>query len=147
MDANTCRRLNIRYLADHKYSRNFVAEKLGYIGTNYINQLCGGFGSFGSRTARKIETVIGLPKGWMDAPHPDLYSIRDLAEGLDIAEEEITGAQETPGVGESKGKYSITPDTSPEEEELLQTLRAASPEEREYLMQIFRIAAQRGKTE
>lgn len=146
MDANTCRRLNIRYLADHKYSRNFVADKLGYIGTNYINQLCGGFGSFGSRTARKIETVIGLPKGWMDSPHTDLYSIRDLAEGLDITEEEIIAAQDAPGVAETKKRYGITRPTT-EEQEVLQTLRQASPEEREYLMQIFRLAAQRGKTE
>ena len=77
MDANQKRRVNIRYLTDTRLSRKALAEKLGYDGPNYINQLCGRLGSFGSGTARKVEKVLGLEHGWMDELHLDIYSVDD----------------------------------------------------------------------
>ena len=109
MDANTCRRINIRYLADHRYSRTRLAEDLGYSGTNYINQLCGGFGSFGSNAARKIEKHLNLPKGWMDQPHPDLYDIQELSKGLDISEEDVAALPQVIEGREERSAYDYPP--------------------------------------
>lgn len=67
MTVTEIRVANINYLAE-KYSRNHLASKTDY-SNNYINQLCGGFGSFGGRTARKIEVSLGLVEGWMDVEH------------------------------------------------------------------------------
>lgn len=65
---NEIRKANIRFWAD-KIGRQTLADKLGYKDTIYINQLCGGHGSFGGRTARKIEQALDLPVGWFDQPH------------------------------------------------------------------------------
>lgn len=65
---NEIRKANIRFWAD-KIGRQTLADKLGYKDTIYINQLCGGHGSFGGRTARKIEQALELPVGWFDQPH------------------------------------------------------------------------------
>ena len=73
MDVKQIRRLNIKYLADVKHTRSGLATKLRYDDTNYINQLCGNFGSFGNATARKIEKALKLAHGWMDNLHPELY--------------------------------------------------------------------------
>jgi len=80
MDVNDKRRLNIKYLADIKYGRIALAEMLGYQDANYLNQLCGGFGNFGTRTARKIESCLSLPHGWMDNSHPELYEPGDQSK-------------------------------------------------------------------
>jgi hypothetical protein len=68
VDIEEIRRKNINYWAD-KLGRNILAEKIGYKDTVYINQLCAGHGSFGSRTARKIEKALELDKGWFDVLH------------------------------------------------------------------------------
>jgi SOS-response transcriptional repressor LexA len=68
MNANEIRRLNINYWAD-KLGRDVLAKKAGYADTVYINQLCGGHGSFGPRTARKLEAALGLDNGWFDRLH------------------------------------------------------------------------------
>lgn len=73
MDVTETRRLNARYLADKKYSRQFLAQKLGYSDTNYINQILSGHSSMGGRTARKFEANLDLSNGWMDRPHPELW--------------------------------------------------------------------------
>ena len=54
-----------------KYGRGDLAKKLGYKDAIYVNQLCGGHGSFGTNTARKIETKLRLEHGWMDNLHDD----------------------------------------------------------------------------
>ena len=82
MDVTKKRRINIRHLADITHGRKVLAEKLGYDDTNYVNQLCGGFGNFGNRTARKIEQRLALSHGWMDDLHPDLYNL-DTVDELD----------------------------------------------------------------
>jgi SOS-response transcriptional repressor LexA len=68
MDIENIRRQNINFWAD-KLGRGILASKLGYSDTIYINQLCAGHGSFGSRTARKIEAALDLKHGWMDQIH------------------------------------------------------------------------------
>lgn len=68
MTIEEIRRANINYWAD-KLGRNLLAKKCGYPDTVYINQLCGGHGSFGSRTARKIEKQLGLRVGEFDVLH------------------------------------------------------------------------------
>ena len=73
MEAAEIRMINFQYLCDTKYSRAYVAEKMGYPDTNYVNQLCGSFGSFGTPTARKAEKAFDLTPGWMDNLHPSLY--------------------------------------------------------------------------
>lgn len=66
MDITQIRRANLQLLADHAESRLELAAKIGYADTNYLNQLLSGHGSFGGRTARKIEQALGLKDGWMD---------------------------------------------------------------------------------
>ena len=68
MTIEEIRQKNILYWAE-KLGRGTLADKIGYKDTIYINQLCGGHGSFGSRTARKIEKRLGLPQGWFDQEH------------------------------------------------------------------------------
>jgi hypothetical protein len=70
VDIEEIRRKNINHWAD-KLGRNILAEKIGYKDTVYINQLCAGHGSFGSRTARKIEKALELEKGWFDVLHDE----------------------------------------------------------------------------
>lgn len=73
MDIKLIRIANINFLAN-KHGRERLAEcdERGKWTTNYINQLCGGFGSFGTGTARRIEKGLGLSFGWMDMPHSDI---------------------------------------------------------------------------
>ncbi|MES2182354.1 MAG: hypothetical protein V4493_09680 [Pseudomonadota bacterium] len=71
MDIRLIRIANIQHLAE-KYSRERIAECDEKWTTNYVNQLYGGFGSFGAATARKIEKGLHLTHGWMDLLHPDV---------------------------------------------------------------------------
>lgn len=114
MDVETTRRLNINYLAN-KHGRGALAELLGYDGTNYLNQLCGFFGSFGSRVARKIEIKLGLPRGWMDNTHPDLYDPDELTKTAGISRK----IRDTSG-----STYKFEPDTT----KILQAIESLSPE-------------------
>lgn len=67
MTVNEIRRAHINFWAD-KLGRDVLAAKVGYPDTIYINQLCGGHGSFGGKTARKIEKALGLKEGAFDHP-------------------------------------------------------------------------------
>ncbi|WP_346839804.1 S24 family peptidase [Microbulbifer sp. SAOS-129_SWC] len=92
MDIKDIRRANINLLAD-MYGRTDISEKLGYPDNNYINQLCSGHGSFGSRTARKIEEALQLPRGWMDYPQTN------RAPGIgEKATEYNSGASQNPRI-------------------------------------------------
>lgn len=85
MDTKHIRLANINYLAD-KHGRDRIAEcdSRKKWSANYINQLCGGFGSFGSATARRIERGLNLPFGWMDLPHPEVsYQDQSIALSSD----------------------------------------------------------------
>lgn len=68
MNIKDIRMKNINAICDH-YGRDIVAKKMGYPDTVYINQLCRGLVSFGSRTARKLEASMSLRHGWMDVEH------------------------------------------------------------------------------
>lgn len=68
MTSEEIRRFNVNYWADKK-GRGTLAKMMGYADTAYLNQLCGGHGSFGGRTARKLEKVLGLSEGDFDVIH------------------------------------------------------------------------------
>lgn len=72
LEVREIRRLNAQYLAE-KVGRRVLADKLGYSDTNYVNQIVKGHANIGPGTSRKIENVLDLPEGWLDAPHPDLW--------------------------------------------------------------------------
>lgn len=90
MDISDIRRANILALAE-KHSRSVLAKKLGYSDTIYINQLCGGHGSFGGRTARKIEKSLNLADGWMDQLHSNdsKLSVREDSQGYNPGHNKI----------------------------------------------------------
>lgn len=67
-------RVNNLLLLAEKHGRSLIAERLGYEDTNYINQLCRGHGSFGDKTASKIEHAFNLETGWMDVKRDVLAS-------------------------------------------------------------------------
>lgn len=77
MDNRTIRLLNLKHL-EMKFGRQKLieADERKIWSESYINQLCGGFGSFGASTARRLERGLGLPKGWMDLIHLEVgYSL------------------------------------------------------------------------
>lgn len=77
MENKEIRRLNLLYLAEKKFTREALADKIGYPNTNFINQMTGGFAKIGDRVARKIEVALGLPEGWMDRPYMAGWNIED----------------------------------------------------------------------
>jgi len=73
MDIKQIRTANINYLADkHGRERIVECDERNKWTINYVNQLCGGFGSFGMSTARRIERGLGLDYGWVDLMHPSI---------------------------------------------------------------------------
>lgn len=86
MDIKLIRISNIKHLAErHGRERLAECDERKKWSTNYINQLCGGFGSFGASTARRIEKGLDLPFGWMDIPHPDITYTNDYNSATDEA--------------------------------------------------------------
>lgn len=70
MDAKAIRVKNLNNLLDQDGGdRSAFAQKLGYSDVNYFNQIVKGIGSFGDRTARKIEKALNLEHGYMDRVH------------------------------------------------------------------------------
>lgn len=102
MDIKEIRVANLNFWAD-KLGRGILAEKLGYPDTNYLNQLCTGNGSFGNRTAKKIEKRLQLENGWMDRVHTIVsypsgethQSPVDATSGKQIIEDITQGFTET----------------------------------------------------
>ena len=101
MTVSEIRRANINYLAE-RWGRKELAERLGYSDTVYINQLCGGHGSFGNRVSRKIEERLGLQRGWMDIPYTqwNLYELPD-----DLKPEDTDGTVSDQGIREMDAVY------------------------------------------
>ena len=79
------RQYNFTYLATKYESRAEYAKKLGYQDANYINQLVNGHTGIGNQTAKKIETVEGLEKGWLSIPHHDLWEGIQATTKLDTS--------------------------------------------------------------
>ncbi|MBN49957.1 MAG: hypothetical protein CMN85_10480 [Spongiibacteraceae bacterium] len=102
MDVIEKRKRNFCALCD-KHSRGTIAQKMGYSDTNYVNQLYKGHGSFGGKTARKVESALNLPLGWMDELHADAPDESDehrarresLRRLLELVPEENIDAAET----------------------------------------------------
>lgn len=46
-----------------------LAKKLAFSGPSFVSQMVGGIRPVTEKTARKIETKLGLAMGWMDAVH------------------------------------------------------------------------------
>lgn len=76
MTVENIRRENIKYWAD-KLGRKVLAKRAGYDDTIYINHLVNGNGSFGGRTARKLEKALELYEGNFDTLHDYLNSVED----------------------------------------------------------------------
>jgi len=78
VEVDKTRRANLRSLIA-RFGKDLVCAKAGYQDHNYLNQLVAPSepGSFGARTARKIESGLKLPKGWMDQPHEDAGNGQD----------------------------------------------------------------------
>jgi len=89
MDVKETRRRNASYLADKKYSRSTVTQKLGYSDNNYLNQILTGHSGMGDKTARRFEKSLDLSAGWMDRPHPELWG--DSPEEVLALTEELLG--------------------------------------------------------
>lgn len=77
MENKEIRRLNLMYLAEKKYGREVLAQKIGYPNTNFINQMTGGFANIGDKVARKIEEKLEMPDGWMDRPCVSGWDVSD----------------------------------------------------------------------
>lgn len=86
VDIIEIRRRNALYYAD-KHGRSQLAARLEYSDTNYLNLICNGNSNMGARTARKFESRLGLPRGWMDLPHPELWA--DTPEELSAITESL----------------------------------------------------------
>jgi SOS-response transcriptional repressor LexA len=83
MTIDEIRRANVNYWAK-KLGRGLLAKKCGYSDTVYINQLCAGHGSFGNRTARRIEKALGLRVGEFDTLHDYLDQVMSEPGELQI---------------------------------------------------------------
>lgn len=90
MDIKQIRTANINHLAV-KHGRERIAEcdERKKWTTNYVNQLCGGFGSFGASTARRIEKGLYLDYGWMDLMHSEI----PYESGSTLLTDEVSRAQ------------------------------------------------------
>lgn len=53
--------------------------KLVVVSANQMNQYFTGFRNMGPRTARKVETKLKLPRGWIDEPHPEEWELSNSA--------------------------------------------------------------------
>ena len=60
MEVREIRRRNVEYLADKRYSRKVLSDKLGYPDNNYVNQMVRGHSKVGPGTARKVEAACSL---------------------------------------------------------------------------------------
>lgn len=88
VDIREIRTKNINFWAD-KLTRKVLAQRCGYTDTVYINQLCGGHGSFGNKTARKIERALNLPRGYFDAYHGEREQLEhELADQFSTLNEQ-----------------------------------------------------------
>ena len=65
------RRENLRALVEQWGGPLPIARKLGYSNASFVVQMCGPNPTreVTEKTARKIESALGLPEGWLDGPH------------------------------------------------------------------------------
>lgn len=117
---------------NRRLSQEEAAERAGWVAQSTVSQYINGVIPLNTDAILKFAELIPC------APSDINPSLSKVAPKLWRVNEPDA---------EYSNEHTITPPPTSEEQEVLQTLRQASPEEREYLMQIFRLAAQRGKTE
>lgn len=99
MSIHEIRRKNFLYLASKYNGRAAFAEKLGYNDASYINQIASGHINMGPSTAKRVEYAEELSEGWMNLPHPELWSEYRLNETFDSNQ-----VREEEGIYEVEGK-------------------------------------------
>lgn len=97
------RRERLRALVDQRGGPASVARRLGKHSAAYISQMCGPAPTrpVSEATARHVETVFGLPLGWLDAAGTDVVLPPDAgpgAQGLSSPETAAAIAKATPAV-------------------------------------------------
>lgn len=65
----TTRQLNLRTLVAQWGGGEALAKKLGYSNGSYVSHMATGHRPITEKSARRIETTLGLPLGWMDQDH------------------------------------------------------------------------------
>jgi hypothetical protein len=72
MNVYETRRVNLRALINQWGGPTSMSRKLGHANGSYIAQIAGPHPSrdISEKTAREIESKLGLPVGWMDQDHP-----------------------------------------------------------------------------
>lgn len=68
MDITAIRRSNLVALIDQEGTVRKLADKVG-TAPNYLSEIKNLERNMGNRLARKIESMMALPEGWMDAAH------------------------------------------------------------------------------
>jgi plasmid maintenance system antidote protein VapI len=76
------RRKNLRLLAAQWGGPTGLAKKLHLAGPSYISQLVNGNRPFTEKTARKFESELELPAGWMDQDHQAPVRVARVDESL-----------------------------------------------------------------
>ena len=67
-DRGATRIANLRLLIAQWSGPSALAKKLHLSGPSYLSQLIGGARPVTEKTARKYESLLGLPSGWLDEP-------------------------------------------------------------------------------
>jgi len=66
MDMQAVRRANLRALIEQWGGLRALARKLGYLQAPFLSQMNSGNRAITEKTARRIESTLKLPPGWMD---------------------------------------------------------------------------------
>lgn len=75
------RLINLKKLESRYKTQVELAEAIDF-STGYLNHLMTGHRNIGEKTARKIESKLDLPRGWMDNLHDDNLNIFDDGEPI-----------------------------------------------------------------
>lgn len=101
------RRLNLRRLMSEWGGPASLARKLGHANGSYLAQLAGPNPSrdLSERTAREIESKLGLPSNWLDSEHQGQVRVDD--EALASCVKAVAAALRDAGLRPDPDKYSI----------------------------------------
>lgn len=96
--------------------RDFVRKKCGFEDSNYFNQLVKGHGSFGPKTAERIEKAMEKTPGWMSEKHPIEWGEQNNVS-LEVFKEKYQ---------ELKALADLLPDSDEKKQAVLQAISALS---------------------
>lgn len=68
IDMKLIRRENLKILIRAEGEAQLLAPKLGYKNSSFVSHMATGRRRITEDSARKIETSLNLPFGWMDVP-------------------------------------------------------------------------------